>query len=121
MTRWLGRQDWRRCRPRRPLNELAHERFDIHRHRDPNQKAPMRGAFWFGWGARIRTWDHGARTRCLTAWPRPIGTSASPGRALRVKPRFYHNNAFLCRELTPPVGRLAPGFHFPTVLRYLWV
>ena len=25
-----------------------------------------------GWGARIRTWDHGTKTRCLTAWPRPI-------------------------------------------------
>ena len=24
-----------------------------------------------GWGARIRTWDHGTKTRCLTAWPRP--------------------------------------------------
>ncbi len=25
-----------------------------------------------GWGARIRTWDHETKTRCLTAWPRPI-------------------------------------------------
>ena len=25
-----------------------------------------------GWGARIRTWDHGTKTRCLTAWLRPI-------------------------------------------------
>ena len=24
-----------------------------------------------GWGARIRTWDRGTKTRCLTAWPRP--------------------------------------------------
>ena len=24
-----------------------------------------------GWGARIRTWDHGTKTRCLTTWPRP--------------------------------------------------
>jgi hypothetical protein len=24
-----------------------------------------------GWGARIRTWDHGTKARCLTAWPRP--------------------------------------------------
>src|SRR5205823_3356243 len=22
-----------------------------------------------GWGARIRTWDHGTKTRCLTTWP----------------------------------------------------
>src|SRR5438067_58478 len=26
-----------------------------------------------GWGARIRTWDHGTKTRCLTTWPRPTG------------------------------------------------
>ena len=24
-----------------------------------------------GWGARIRTWDHGTKARCLTTWPRP--------------------------------------------------
>src|SRR5205823_4559471 len=23
------------------------------------------------WGARIRTWDRGTKTRCLTAWLRP--------------------------------------------------
>ena len=32
-----------------------------------------------GWGARIRTWDHGTKTRCLTTWPRP---SASGVRSL---------------------------------------
>ena len=26
-----------------------------------------------GWGARIRTWDRGTKTRCLTTWLRPIG------------------------------------------------
>src|SRR5205807_4493525 len=26
------------------------------------------------WGARIRTWDHGTKTRCLTTWPRPRAT-----------------------------------------------
>ena len=25
----------------------------------------------YGWGARIRTWDHGTKTRCLTTWLRP--------------------------------------------------
>src|SRR5207344_1726512 len=25
-----------------------------------------------GWGARIRTWDRGTKTRCLTTWLRPI-------------------------------------------------
>src|SRR3954451_11935295 len=24
-----------------------------------------------GWGGRIRTCDHGTKTRCLTTWPRP--------------------------------------------------
>src|SRR5262249_1875070 len=28
-----------------------------------------------GWGARIRTWDRGTKTRCLTTWLRPIGAS----------------------------------------------
>ena len=36
-----------------------------------------------GWGARIRTWDHGTKTRCLTAWPRP---SESGGRVYRDGP-----------------------------------
>ena len=33
-----------------------------------------------GWGARIRTWDHGTKTRCLTTWPRP---SAREGQSTR--------------------------------------
>ena len=34
-----------------------------------------------GWGARIRTWDHGTKTRCLTTWPRPrAGTAVYPDR-----------------------------------------
>ena len=33
-----------------------------------------------GWGARIRTWDHGTKTRCLTTWPRPSVRTASIGR-----------------------------------------
>src|SRR3954452_12700703 len=28
-----------------------------------------------GWGARIRTWDRGTKTRCLTAWLRPTAAS----------------------------------------------
>ena len=31
-----------------------------------------------GWGARIRTWDRGTKTRCLTTWLRPTKTSCSP-------------------------------------------
>ena len=31
-----------------------------------------------GWGARIRTWDHETKTRCLTTWPRPITQYRKP-------------------------------------------
>ena len=31
--------------------------------------------FATGWGARIRTWDHGIKTRCLAAWLRPTGST----------------------------------------------
>ena len=33
------------------------------------------------WGARIRTWDHGTKARCLTAWPRPTGRQSRTCRA----------------------------------------
>ena len=33
-----------------------------------------------GWGARIRTWDRGTKTRCLTTWLRPTAPSL-PGYA----------------------------------------
>jgi hypothetical protein len=29
------------------------------------------GCQGIGWGARIRTWDRGTKTRCLTTWLRP--------------------------------------------------
>ena len=35
-----------------------------------------------GWGARIRTWDRGTKTRCLTTWLRPTAAEyrrAAPG------------------------------------------
>src|SRR4029077_10135361 len=31
-----------------------------------------------GWGARIRTWDRGTKTRCLTAWLRPTAREYRP-------------------------------------------
>ena len=37
-----------------------------------------------GWGARIRTWDHETKTRCLTTWPHPITQYRRP----------LHNPAF---------------------------
>ena len=36
-----------------------------------------------GWGARIRTWDRGTKTRCLTAWLRPTGAEAALGTPTR--------------------------------------
>src|SRR6187549_1061346 len=40
-----------------------------------------------GWGARIRTWDHGTKTRCLTTWPRPTaGTAVYPARSPEPEP-----------------------------------
>src|SRR5207248_3324513 len=32
------------------------------------------------WGARIRTWDRGTKTRCLTSWLRPIAWKGKPYR-----------------------------------------
>ena len=38
-----------------------------------------------GWGARIRTWDRGTKTRCLTTWLRPSERIVSVGRATRLR------------------------------------
>ena len=43
-------------------------------------RATSRSRVADGWGARIRTWDHGTKTRCLTAWPRPIEGRILPRR-----------------------------------------
>src|SRR5581483_1246398 len=42
---------------------------------------------WDGWGARIRTWDRGTKTRCLTAWLRPTsrGVYGGYGRSVNRK------------------------------------
>ena len=32
-----------------------------------------------GWGARIRTWGRGTKTRCLTTWLRPTAEPFSHG------------------------------------------
>ena len=40
-----------------------------------------------GWGARIRTWDHGTKTRCLTAWPRPSESGRRVYPDARSRPR----------------------------------
>ena len=53
-----------------------------------------------GWGARIRTWDHGTKTRCLTTWPRPsAGTGSLPsGRSPAVDGRAGARRARSPRE-----------------------
>src|SRR5689334_4389261 len=42
------------------------------------------------WGARIRTWDRGTKTRCLTTWLRPTAVHVPPkarvNAAARAKP-----------------------------------
>src|SRR5207237_930998 len=37
----------------------------------PSRLLRGRWALVYGWGARIRTWDRGTKTRCLTTWLRP--------------------------------------------------
>src|SRR5207247_2465437 len=68
----LGRAD-------HPLNESAAEEWvEVLRHRRAHPRSEpcghydscwLRGGQWMnGWGARIRTWDRGTKTRCLTTW-----------------------------------------------------
>src|SRR5882724_10521834 len=76
-----------------------------------------------GWGARIRTWDHGTKTRCLTAWPRPnrrpVACGLSSGRYLREKrarkqperrvvSQFEISAAFFCRGCAGRAWALRP-------------
>ena len=37
-------------------------------------------AIYEGWGARIRTWGRGTKTRCLTTWLRPNGVNGIPSK-----------------------------------------
>jgi hypothetical protein len=49
----------------------------VHQGNTAKSQSPRSGPTLRGedWGARIRTWDHGTKTRCLTAWLRPNATS----------------------------------------------
>ena len=52
-----------------------HTRPETGRHDDGAEALRLRSGHR-GWGARIRTWDHGTKTRCLTTWPRPRARSS---------------------------------------------
>src|SRR5439155_5837304 len=66
-----------------PVDEAAPEqRVQVLRHGRPHPCSEPGGHYdscWLrvaqrrvnGWGARIRTWDRGTKTRCLTTWLRP--------------------------------------------------
>ena len=53
----------------------AHARAETGRHDDRAEPRVVHLGHR-GWGARIRTWDHGTKTRCLTTWPRPRARSS---------------------------------------------
>ena len=55
----------------------AHPRAESGRHHDGSER-PLTVRRHGGWGARIRTWDHGTKTRCLTTWPRPNSRAILP-------------------------------------------
>ena len=58
------------CRARRP-SRLLRGRASAHR--------------CDGWGARIRTWDRGTKTRCLTTWLRPTTGDCASASLLEVR------------------------------------
>ena len=77
-----GGQDHHGQRPARARggNRLI-DRHGVHSYRDrmtvaSGARLSGRGP---GWGGRIRTSDHGTKTRCLATWPRPTG---APNRGL---------------------------------------
>ena len=47
----------------------AHAGAEARGHDDGGERVGCHGRD--GWGARIRTWDRGTKTRCLTTWLRP--------------------------------------------------
>src|SRR3954466_13944161 len=80
-------------------------------------RVERRSSMWGGcgghWGAWIRTRDHGTKTRCLTAWPRPIGPvrrveyrAGTP--LVTAQPRWREANRHAVGRCEPLV-RAAPG------------
>src|SRR4029079_6654053 len=73
------------CRIQHPVDDAAaeewmqvlryrgfHPRAEACGHHHRCQLGVVRAQGRVGWGARIRTWDRGTKTRCLTTWLRPI-------------------------------------------------
>src|SRR4029077_16650589 len=46
-------------------------------HHDGGEGLLLRSHGRNGWGARIRTWDRGTKTRCLTTWLRPTACESA--------------------------------------------
>ena len=53
------------------------------------------------WGARIRTWDRGTKTRCLTAWLRPTERRYGLYLGRSVKRKI---NAAIARSAITPIA-----------------
>ncbi len=60
---------------KRTTNRRIDTRRGLYAKRRPMPTRAIARRF-YDWGARIRTWDRGTKTRCLTAWLRP--TEATP-------------------------------------------
>ena len=65
----------------------AHTRAEASRHHDGGQRSRSLHARQ-GWGARIRTWGRGTKTRCLTTWLRPNGAILARASRLTSAPLF---------------------------------
>src|SRR6476646_9091637 len=59
------------------------------------------------WGARIRTWDRGTKTRCLTTWPRPMAVPSLG--ASRSRPPSQHRYRLQLQAAAARGGRSHPS------------
>ena len=82
----------------------AHPRAEPGGHDDCCDRGICHSGRVDGWGARIRTWDRGTKTRCLTAWLRPrerIHSRRPPRGTVRAYPSSSDVNG------TSPTARFA--------------
>src|SRR6478752_7513918 len=67
-----------------------------------------------GWGARIRTWDRGTKTRCLTTWLRPTGLDCASALArLLACPSFAEEQHERDRRQDPGADQRERSDHQP--------